>query len=134
MHPDPDAAAEWFFDKIHFVYEMLVSLYARGFGATHAHTVVGNLILVAFALITAMCAWRVFKEVADIGFKMLRVVLMVGVVAFMVSLLSQLFGFVYPTSESREAVRIATRVAVEHASEQTSTWFFSRLWKADSAI
>jgi len=129
-----DAAAAWFFDQAHFVYEMIVALYARGFGATHAHTVVGNVILLAFALMTALCAWYVFKEVADIGFKMLRVVLMVGVVALMVSMLAQMFSFVYPTSESREAVRSQARAVVEHASDQTTSWFFSRLWKADPAI
>ena len=107
-----------------------MALYARGFGADHAHTVVGNLVLVACALLTAMAAWYVFKEVGEIGCKMVRVVLMAGVVAAMVSLLVSLFAFVYPTAASREAARVTAKAVAERASNATTTWFFERGWRS----
>jgi len=125
-----DAAVDWLGGAAHTAYNFVVALYSRGFGAEHAHTVVGGLLLAIFGLATAIAAWYVFREVAEIGFKMLRVVLMLGVVALMVSLLSGLFVFVFPSESSRAAARAAARQAAEHASDATTSYLFGDVWSA----
>lgn len=122
------AAADWLAGAAHTCYDFAVVLYSRGFGEQHAHTVVGGLSLTVFGLLTALAAWYVFREVAEIGFKVLRVVLMLGVVFLMMSLLGSLFTFVFPSPESRREAHEVVRKSIEQASNTTQTYVVGKLW------
>jgi len=125
--PSADEAASWLAAKAHWCYEFAVAIVARSVGETAAHTYVGNASLVVVGIVTALVAWYVFREIADIGFRVLRVVLAAGVVIVMLAWLSYLFRFVHPTEESRRAAEETVRQTATSAANHTSSWLFGRL-------
>ena len=120
-----DGAAHWVQTSLRGAYDLAVRAYAHGFGADNAHTVVGNMALLVLALVTALSAWYVFREVAEIGFKVLKVVLMGALVLLLGSALSSLFAFVYPTAAAKDEARALAKAAVD----TSSTWFVERVWR-----
>jgi len=122
-----DEAASWVAARAHWCYEFAVAMVARSVGEASAHTYVGNAALVIVGIMTALVAWYVFREIADIGFRVLRVVLAVGVVIVMLAWLSDLFRFVHPTEESRRTAEETVRRTATSAANHTSSWLFGKL-------
>ncbi len=105
-----------FNDMAHTAYRTLVAAYERGFGTETSEFVVGNTILALLVIITVLSGWLVFRDIASLGLRLIRMLIAAAVVLFLAGKCFELADFVYPTAESKAHVRDAATSFV------TRTW------------
>ena len=108
-------------DLAYFLYTSLVAMYARGFGEETAHVVVGNALLAIVVILTCIGAWFVFNEVATLGFKLLRLIVLSAIVLLLASKSAEVFNFLYPSDEDKRQVQASAMVRMRE------TWQWLRV-------
>ena len=124
---DAKATAAWLYAGLVWIYDVVVALAAHFVGEAVAQSWVDNSILVVFGIMTTLMIFYVLREVSDIGYRMLRVVLATGAAAVMMYLLANLFYRMHPTQASQKAVEETVRRTATAAANQTTSWLFARL-------
>ena len=110
-------------------FESVVDAYAWRFGESNSRLVVGSLALVLLVLVTALTAFYAFREVAAIGVKCIKLVVLIIACCFLGSLVLPTYTHVFPTEAARTGAENLARQAATQAAEQAknvSGWAIKR--------
>ena len=102
----------WVFERAHNAYSVAVSLYG---GDSNAHNVVGNLSIALLALLIGVSGWFVFREIGDIGLRLLRLLFVGAILLLLVTWFMRVLAFVYPDEEK-------LKLAVKTNAQTTLGW------------